>query len=50
MDATDAKIVQALQRDGRQRLADLSETVGLSAPPHCPAGGKRRDHRLLGAG
>ena len=33
MDATDAKIVQALQRDGRQRLADLSETVGLSAPP-----------------
>ena len=31
MDATDAKIVQALQRDGRQRLADLSETVGLSA-------------------
>ncbi|AKO96028.1 MAG: Lrp/AsnC family transcriptional regulator [Marinovum algicola] len=33
MDATDAKIVQALQRDGRQRLADLSETVGLSATP-----------------
>ena len=33
MDATDAKIVQALQRDGRQRLADLSEPVGLSATP-----------------
>ncbi len=33
MDATDAKIVQALQRDGRQRLADLSAEVGLSATP-----------------
>lgn len=33
MDSIDAKIVQALQRDGRQRLADLSEKVGLSATP-----------------
>lgn len=33
MDATDARIVQALQRDGRQRLADLSEKIGLSATP-----------------
>ncbi|WP_323766737.1 Lrp/AsnC family transcriptional regulator [Marinovum sp.] len=33
MDATDARIVQALQRDGRQRLADLSEAIGLSATP-----------------
>lgn len=33
MDATDARIVQALQRDGRQRLADLSQAVGLSATP-----------------
>ncbi|MGY3439276.1 MULTISPECIES: Lrp/AsnC family transcriptional regulator [unclassified Marinovum] len=33
MDAVDKKIVQALQRDGRQKLADLSEKVGLSATP-----------------
>lgn len=33
MDAVDKKIVQALQRDGRQKLAELSEKVGLSATP-----------------
>ncbi|MCP5085324.1 MAG: Lrp/AsnC family transcriptional regulator [Rhodobacteraceae bacterium] len=33
LDAIDKKILAALQKDGRQRLAELSETVGLSATP-----------------
>lgn len=33
MDAIDARIIAALQRDGRQKLADLSEKVGLSPTP-----------------
>jgi len=33
MDRIDRKIVAALQRDGRQKLADLSAKVGLSATP-----------------
>jgi len=33
MDRTDRKIIAALQRDGRQKLADLSTEVGLSPTP-----------------
>ena len=33
MDRIDRQIIAALQRDGRQKLADLAETVGLSATP-----------------
>lgn len=33
MDAVDRKIIAALQRDGRQKLADLSARVGLSPTP-----------------
>lgn len=33
MDQIDRQILMALQRDGRQKLADLSEKVGLSATP-----------------
>lgn len=33
MDKTDRQIIAALQRDGRQKLADLSERVGLSPTP-----------------
>ena len=33
MDRTDRRIVAALQRDGRARLADLSAEVGLSPTP-----------------
>ncbi|WP_114287200.1 Lrp/AsnC family transcriptional regulator [Candidatus Halocynthiibacter alkanivorans] len=33
MDAFDRKILVALQRDGKQRLADLSARVGLSPTP-----------------
>ncbi|WP_354546245.1 Lrp/AsnC family transcriptional regulator [Roseovarius sp. MBR-78] len=33
MDRIDRKIIAALQRDGRRRLADLSAEVGLSATP-----------------
>ena len=33
MDALDAKIIRALQKDGRQKLADLSDKVGLSPTP-----------------
>ncbi len=33
LDATDTKILQALQPDGRQSLADLAEKVNLSASP-----------------
>ncbi|MEL6279587.1 MAG: Lrp/AsnC family transcriptional regulator [Pseudomonadota bacterium] len=33
MDAIDRKILRALQRDGRQSLQELSETVGLSPSP-----------------
>ncbi len=33
MDDIDRKIVAALQKDGRQRIAELSEKVGLSATP-----------------
>ena len=33
MDNIDRQIIAALQRDGRQKLADLSAAVGLSATP-----------------
>ena len=33
MDRIDRQIIAALQRDGRQKLAELAETVGLSATP-----------------
>ncbi len=33
MDQIDRQIIAALQRDGRQKLSDLSETVGLSPTP-----------------
>ncbi|MDM8168625.1 Lrp/AsnC family transcriptional regulator [Roseovarius sp.] len=33
MDKTDRQIIAALQRDGRQKLADLSERIGLSPTP-----------------
>jgi len=33
MDAIDRRIIAALQRDGRARLADLSDRVGLSPTP-----------------
>lgn len=33
MDKTDRQIIAALQRDGRQKLADLSDRVGLSPTP-----------------
>ncbi|MFC3612394.1 Lrp/AsnC family transcriptional regulator [Lutimaribacter marinistellae] len=33
MDATDRRIVRALQRDGRMKIADLAESVGLSPTP-----------------
>lgn len=33
MDKIDRQIIAALQRDGRQKLADLSERVGLSPTP-----------------
>ncbi len=33
MDAIDRRIVTALQRDGRMKLAQLSEEVGLSPTP-----------------
>jgi Lrp/AsnC family transcriptional regulator, leucine-responsive regulatory protein len=33
MDQIDRRIVEALQRDGRMTIADLAETVGLSATP-----------------
>lgn len=33
MDHIDRQIIMALQRDGRQKLSDLSEKVGLSATP-----------------
>lgn len=33
MDRIDRMIIAALQGDGRQKLADLSETVGLSPTP-----------------
>ncbi len=33
MDRIDRQIIAALQRDGRQRLSELSEVVGLSATP-----------------
>ncbi|MGR3712854.1 MAG: Lrp/AsnC family transcriptional regulator [Shimia sp.] len=33
MDAIDRKIVKALQKDGRMRLSDLADVVGLSATP-----------------
>lgn len=33
MDRIDRQIIAALQRDGRQRLSDLSATVGLSPTP-----------------
>ncbi|MEQ9258803.1 MAG: Lrp/AsnC family transcriptional regulator [Roseovarius sp.] len=33
MDRTDRQIIAALQKDGRARLADLSERIGLSATP-----------------
>ncbi len=33
MDAIDRKIVRALQRDGRMKIADLAESVGLSPTP-----------------
>lgn len=33
MDAIDRKIVHALQRDGRMKIGDLAEHVGLSATP-----------------
>lgn len=45
MDAIDRRIIAALQRDGRQKLADLSATVGLSPTPLA-----RRIARLEGAG
>ncbi len=33
MDKIDRRIIAALQRDGRQKLAELSQAVGLSATP-----------------
>lgn len=33
MDATDARILAALQRDGRQTVTELAAAVGLSATP-----------------
>ncbi|MEY8841663.1 Lrp/AsnC family transcriptional regulator [Cribrihabitans sp. XS_ASV171] len=33
MDAIDRKIVRALQREGRMKIADLAESVGLSPTP-----------------
>lgn len=33
MDAIDRKLVRALQRDGRMKIADLAEAVGLSPTP-----------------
>lgn len=33
MDQIDRQIITALQRDGRQKLAELSEAVGLSPTP-----------------
>ncbi len=33
LDSFDQRILSALQRDGRMRLSDLSEAVGLSATP-----------------
>lgn len=33
MDALDAKILKHLQRDGRQKIGDLADRVGLSATP-----------------
>ncbi len=33
MDRTDRQIIAALQRDGRQKLAELSDRVGLSPTP-----------------
>lgn len=33
MDAIDRRIVQAVQQDGRIKIADLAEAVGLSATP-----------------
>ena len=33
MDKIDRQIIAALQRDGRQKLAELSEAVGLSPTP-----------------
>lgn len=33
LDSIDRKILKALQRDGRQKLADLSAAAGLSATP-----------------
>jgi Lrp/AsnC family leucine-responsive transcriptional regulator len=33
MDAIDRKIVAALQRDGRMKISDLSEMVGLTQTP-----------------
>jgi Lrp/AsnC family leucine-responsive transcriptional regulator len=33
MDAIDRRIIAELQRDGRQRLSDLSQAVGLSPTP-----------------
>ncbi|UWQ07347.1 Lrp/AsnC family transcriptional regulator [Aliiroseovarius crassostreae] len=33
MDATDRRIISALQQNGRQKLGDLAEEVGLSPTP-----------------
>ncbi|WP_424944764.1 Lrp/AsnC family transcriptional regulator [Aliiroseovarius crassostreae] len=33
MDATDRRIISALQQNGRQKLGDLAEQVGLSPTP-----------------
>lgn len=33
MDATDRRIIRAVQRDGRITVSDLAETVGLSPTP-----------------
>lgn len=33
MDATDKRILSALQKDGRQKLGELAEAVGLSPTP-----------------
>ncbi len=33
MDAIDRRIVRALQRDGRMKISDLAEAVGLSPTP-----------------
>jgi len=45
MDRIDRQIIAALQRDGRLRLAELSERVGLSSTPLA-----RRIRRLEGDG